>query len=142
MAWAAPTAVVTYASTSLNSLANNLFSSATASSFISNETGLYQYMNLELHLGSCSPVAGGYVDVWLYPSIDAGVTAASDTSSSQGTNLFCTFPLSNGASFAQTLTVYNRAIPPLAFKLAARNMTGVQLPGTGNTLRYTLHNEA
>jgi hypothetical protein len=145
MAWATPTGLITYASSSLNSLGNGVWLSATNSSTISNDVNLYQYMNLELKLGPLTPTNGGYADIWLYSSIDNGTSFASDTGSLLISNLFHTFPLATQSSTSQCVVAYNKPIPPLAFKLAVRNGSGVQFSGTGasaNSLRYTMHNEA
>ena len=141
--WVAPETIVTYASTSMNSLADGAF--AGAGSVISNESGagLYQYIDLEVSLGPVSPAAGAFLDVWIYPSMD-GTTFASPSKPLITTNLLATFQADTTASTSQRMTLANIPIPPLDFQLDIRNKTGVQLSGIGtaaNTLKYRRHYE-
>lgn len=142
--WVAPAAIATALDTVLNSLANATFSSA--SSTITNETGspgLYPYIDLELVLGSLSPSTGAYVDIWLYPTLDAS-NFADASKPLQTSALLYTFQLDTASSTAQRVIARNLIIPPLDFKLAIRNQSGVQLSGIGatpNTLKYRRHYE-
>ena len=142
--WTAPETIVTYASSSMNSLADGSF--AGAGSIISNELGgtvLYQYINLEVSLGPLSPAAGGFVDIWIYPTMD-GSTFASASKPLITSNLLATFQVDTTASTSQRMILANVPIPPLDFKLDIRNKTGVQLGGIGtaaNTLKYRRHYE-
>lgn len=142
--WATPQSLVTYASTSMNSMADGAFLAVANASTISNDTGLFQYIALEVKLGPLSPAAGAFVDIWLYPSLDNGVSFASPSLPLQASNLLATVQLDTSASTSQCLIVTNKTIPPCAFKLSFRNKSGVQTNGTGsspNTFKYVLYNE-
>lgn len=132
--WVAPEAIATAHSTTLNSLADGSFSGA--SSAITNETGLYQSIWLELVLASLSPAAGAYVDIWIEATLDA--TNYSDASKPlQTAKLLYTFQLDTAAATAQRIvTPRPVVIPPLDFKLEVRNKAGVSFGASGNTLKY------
>src|SRR5678815_5278534 len=131
--WAAPEAIATYYTTELNSLANATFVAVGAE--ISNETGLYPYIAFELVLASLSPTAGAYVDIWIDYQPDA--TNYSDPAKPLQTSpLLCTIPLDTTASTAQRINSQICTIMPMDFKLQLRNMAGVALNASGNTLKY------
>lgn len=136
--WVAPEALQTYHTTALNSLADGSYTTIGAA--ITNETDLYQYINVELFLAALSPTAGAFVDVWMYPTMDA-TNFASDSNALQTSNLLCTFQLGITASTVQRLVRTNIPIPPLDFKVNVRNKSGVTLSSSNNTLKYRRHNE-
>ena len=136
--WAAfGESLTAYLSTGLNSLANGAFSALGAD--IANQSDLYEWMELELVLGTQGSArsAGAAVDIY-------GSFAADDTNygsdSVQGlvSNFVARFDL-DAATTARTLTVITR-IYPVKFKLQALNVTGQAFPPTGNTLRYRRFN--
>ena len=109
-------------------------------SAITNSTDLYQYINLEVTLGSLSPAAGAYVDIWCIVSLD-GTTFANTSKPLQTSALLATFQCDTAASTTQRMVIRNVTIPPLDFKLDLRNKTGVQFAPSGNALNYRRHNE-
>lgn len=135
--WVAPEAVSCALYTELNGLASGAYSAASAA--INNETGLYQYVDLELILGSLTPIAGGYVQVDLEPSLDG--TTYVNTGECNHMNQITVFGLDTGTA-CQSLERVNLPIPPLSFKFTVRNHAGVALAaGSLNALRYRRHNE-
>lgn len=134
--WVAGDTIATALSTELNSLANG--SATAASTAIDNETGLYQYLNLELVLASLTPTGAPTVSVYITYSTDNG-TSFDDVSSAEA-ELLAVLPLSTTAS---TKRVSRGAIPirPLQFKLFAVNNSGVALAASANTVRYRRNNE-
>src|SRR5262245_31776071 len=130
--WVAPESIASTLTTELNSLADGSFSSA--SSAIDNESDLYEFMELELNLASLSPTAGAYVDIWIETAPD-GTNYSDHGKALQTGGLLCTFPLDTTASTAQRLPLAVVSIPPVKFKLSARNKAGVALGSSGNTLK-------
>ena len=141
MKWTTPASIATALSTELNGLANGSYSNASGA--IDNETGLYQFMQVELNLASLTPVSGQSVAVYLLSSLDGtnfadggGAVAPPDGS------LLTIFSL-RAATAAQRRVSSVLEAPPLQFKLVVCNMTitsGVAFGATGNTLKYRLFN--
>jgi hypothetical protein len=136
--WATPESIQSALTTQLDALGNAVFSAS--SSAIDNLTNLYQYIDLEVVLGSLSPTAGAYVDVWLEPTLD-GSNYADHGKALQTSHLLCSLQLDTAAATAQRLVKTNVPIPPYSFKLALRNGAGVALNASGNTLKFRRHNE-
>jgi hypothetical protein len=132
--WVAPESIATALSTDLNSLANGGVSAASAA--IDNETGLYQYISLELYLASLNPTGTPIVQVYLISTLDA--TNYDDTTPPTF-NLLTTFDLATGAA-TKRRTRWNIPIPPLSFKLIVKNNSGVAFSSSGSTLKYRRYN--
>lgn len=136
--WTAPEAIATYFSTGLNSLTDGSFVGVGAA--ISNETDLYQYIDLELNLAALSPTAGAFVDIWILPTMD-GTNYATAGKPLITSALLCTFQLDTTGATAQRLMLTDVVIPPLNFKLDLRNKAGASFGASGNTLKYRRHYE-
>ena len=134
--WAAPEAIASALTTGLDSLANG--SASAASAAIDNETDLYQYINLELVLGSLTPTGTPSVDIYLLATLDG--TNYDDSSPSNGGSYLASFSFST-ATAAKRCVLKNLVIPPLKFKLVAVNNAGPSLASSGNTVKYRRHNE-
>lgn len=136
--WVAPEAASCALYTELNGLKSGGYSAASAT--IANETGLFQYINLELILGSITPISGGYVQVDLEPSLDG--TTFVDTGQCLHMNQLTVFQLDTSSCVGRRLVRNNIPIPPLDFKLTVRQVSGVALAyGTLSALRYRRHYE-
>jgi len=136
--WVAPEAASCALYAQLNGLLSGGYSAA--SSAIDNTTDLFQYMNVEIILGSLTPIAGGYIQVDLEPSLDG--TTFVDTGECNHMNALTIFQLDSSSCVGQRLVKTNIPIPPLQFKLSVRQVSGVALAyGTLNALRYRRHNE-
>lgn len=131
--WLAPEAIATYYTTELNSLASPSFVAVGAE--IANETDLYPYIMFELVLASLSPTAGAYVDIWIDYQAD-GTNYSDPAKSLQTSSLLCTIQLDTTAATAQRINSNLCTIMPIDFKLQLRNMSGVTLNASGNTLKY------
>lgn len=134
--WVAPESIATALTTELNSLSDGSLS--TLSSEIDNETGLYQYMGLELSLASFNPSGSPYVEVYLFKSIDG--TNYEDGSSTLSQCLLVALPVTTGSS-AKESHAANLLIPPFKFKLGVRNKTGSAFAASGSVLSYRRYNE-
>ena len=98
-------------------------------------------MALELVIGTQGSArdAGGYVAVYLLPSVDdTTFSYGDDTPLIDPGTLLCIFSL-DAATTARTVTRVNLPIPPLDFKLLVENQTGQALGATGNSLSYRLY---
>ena len=136
--WAAPETITTVFTTELDGLTDGSFSGQ--SSAITNETGLYQYIDFELVLASLSPAAGAFVDLWLDATLD-GSNYADASKALQTSALLCAIALDTAAATGQRIVVCNIPIPPLDFKLQLRNKAGVSLAANSNTLKARRHYE-
>lgn len=134
--WVAPENIATALTTELNSLADGSLSSLSAA--IDNATDLYQYMALELTLASLNPTGVPYVEVYLFKSVDG--TNYEDGSASLTQCLAAIIPVTTGSS-AKESYMANIVIPPLKFKLAAKNATNVAFAAANNILSYRRYNE-
>lgn len=136
--WGTPEAIATTLSTELNSLGNGSYSAA--SSAITNSSGLYKYISLELVLASLTPSGAPYVEVYLVPTIDGtNYVDGGGAVAPPAESLLATFSLSTSTG-AKRRAVANLLIPPYDFKLVLRNMSGVSLAANSNTLKYRRHN--
>lgn len=130
--WLAPEAIATYYTTELNSITTGTFVAVGAE--LANETDLYQYIVFEVVLASLTPAAGGYVDIWIDYQTD-GTNYADPAKPLQTSAFLCALGLDTTAA-AQRITSRPCAILPIDFKLQLRNMAGVTLAASGNTLKY------
>jgi len=96
-------------------------------------SGLYPYAAFELISTALSPTAGGYVDIWLYPTLDGSNYGDADKFL-QTAHLLCTFQVDTAAATAQRIIKPTVTIPPFDFKLEMRNETGANL-SSGTQLR-------
>lgn len=141
--WLAPEAVTSALFTELNSLADSTsdttgFSAVSAE--ISNETDLFQYINLEFVLATqgAARAAGGFVAVYIVYALD-GTIYGNDTDKAY-TEQLTAFQF-DAATTARRITKTNLPIPPLDFKLQVLNDTGQALASGANALNYRRHNE-
>lgn len=142
--WVAPGTLTTALSTELNSLADSTsdttgFSALSAE--VNGETGLQQYIDLELVLAAqgAARASGAFVAVYIAYAVDSTPNYP-DTANKPLDRLLCIFGL-DAATTARRLTVTNLPLAPLKFKLYVLNDTGQAFAATGNTLKYRLHNE-
>lgn len=138
--WTAPSTTPTSAlTTELNSLANGSYSDASAA--INNTSNLHNRIALQLHLGSLTPTAGGYVAVYAVRSWDVGTTfvdGGGSTAPPAGTRI-AVFDLSTSTGAKERDAVAE--IDPCQFKLVLQNQAGVALNASGNTLKYVTYTE-
>jgi hypothetical protein len=136
--WTTPEAITSALTTELNSLANAAYSAASAA--ITNSSGLYEWMALELHLASLTPTGSPYIQVFLLPVIDTVYEDGGGAVAPSNGTLICTWDLSTSVG-AKQRTKAGILIPPFDFKLALLNQAGPALGATLNTLKYRRYNE-
>lgn len=141
--WQAPSALTSYLTTELNSLADSTsdttgFSAVGAE--IANGTALNRFIALELVLATqgAARTAGGFVAVYINLSADG--TNYDDTSNKAFAQLLAVFPL-DAATTARRLTLADIPIPPVDFKMLVLDDTGQAFAATGNSLSYRTYNE-
>jgi hypothetical protein len=110
------------------------------SSAITNATGLYQYAALEFNSSLTNAAAGGFVSVWLYPTLDLTNYADSTGKSLQTASLMATIALDVTAASAQRVVLTNIPIPPFDFKMNMYNGTGSSM-SSGTTLTMVRYYE-
>ena len=140
--WTNPDTLASILTTELNSLANSTSDTtgfSSLSSEIDNTVGLYQYIELELHLAAQGGArsASGFVDIMIAAAVDSTPTYPDD-SNAAFTELLASFQF-DAATTARTLTRTLIPIPPCKFKLYAWNKTGQALAASANTLKYRRH---
>jgi len=136
-------AIATALTTDLNSLANG--STSALSGEIDNSTTKYLYADMELYLASLYPAAGGYVALYLVPTVDGTNYPLFDTGASPGTannNYFVGSFTTLNASGIQRIAMREIQLPPGKYKLAVYNGAGVALAASGNTLSWRPFNTA
>lgn len=142
--WVAPDTLASILTTELDALANSTTDTtgfSALSSEINNESGLFQYIDLELRLSTQGGArsAGGWVGIFIAAAVDNTPTYPADSIAS------LVIPLAafqfDAATTARILTVFNIPIPPLKFKVQAWNKTGQAFGATTNILKYRRHNE-
>lgn len=136
--WAAPDTIASLLNgTELNSLANLALSAQSAA--IDNESGLFEYMEVELQLASLTPTGTPFCLLYLVKSIDGG-SNYEDLTTSASHLVVASFPMSTAVA-AKRIVVANILIPPVFFKLAIQNQVGPGLASSGNLIRYRRYNE-
>jgi hypothetical protein len=136
-------AIATALTTELNSLANG--SSSALSAEIDNSTTKYLYADMELNLASLTPTAGGFVSLYLVPTIDGTNYPLFDAGTSPGTannNYFVASFTTKAAAAAQRIAMREIQLPPGKYKLAVYNGAGAALAASGNTLSWRPYNTA
>lgn len=134
--WVAPDTIASALTTQLDSLGDGVASAA--STAIDNDSDLYQYIELEIHLASLTPGSSPSVVILLQKSVDG--TNYEDGSELNNAAVF------TGASFSTAASAHHMClgplvIPPCKFKLILVNHAGAALASSGNTLKYRRFNE-
>ena len=110
--------------------------------------GGYLYGDFELTLGSLTALAGGYVGLYIVPSLDgsnfapsgaAGALAGATVGPGEG-YLSAVFPL-YAATSVQLAYATNVPLPPLNFRVVLQNVSGATfaVKGQGNALKLSRH---
>ena len=138
--WSAPGSAATLLSTELDSLASN--ARAIASSAIDNEAGRQTYGEMELSLTFAgSPAAGGYVALYLVPSLDGSNFADGSAGVPPAAPLLAgVFPV-RSVNTAQRLHLRGVPLPPLKFKALLENKTDQAFASSGNTIRMRSYSD-
>ncbi len=137
------TALTTELSPAGVGLANG--STSALSAEIDNSTTKYLYADMELNLASLTPTSGGYVALYLVPTVDGTNYPLFDTGASPGTannNYFVGSFTTKAAAAAQRIVMREIQLPPGKYKLAVYNGAGVALASSGNTLSWRPYNTA
>jgi hypothetical protein len=138
--WEAPSDIVTYLSTELNSLAdgaNDL--GAKIDNVADGENELYIDLEFYIALQGGSRDADGRVEIYLLTSIDnTNFDMGGDSTDPRPSSLLCVFSL-DAATTARYRTFHSLPIPPFDFKLLVMNETGQNFASSGNTLKYRMH---
>lgn len=141
--WLAPESLTSALTTELNSLADSTSDTTGFSAVsveISNETDLFQYIELEVVIAAqgAARASGAFVAVYINYSADG--TTYDDTSNKAFAEVLTVFGL-DAATTARRLTRVNVPIPPTDFKLLVLNDTGQAFAASGNTLKFRRYNE-
>lgn len=128
----APVSRGTGLTTELNSLADGAYS-AIGTEF-DNTTNLDQYGQAHIHLGSLSPAAGAFVQLFLVQEIAATYENEPKSTNPGGQMSVAVCSVDTAASSAKEIATPLFAIPPGKFKLVLLNKCGVALNASGNTV--------
>lgn len=126
--WAAPSSAQTMITTEANSLAT-AGTTALGTAWDNTSTRYVQCAG-EVYLASLTPASGGYVQVYLVPAPDGTNYGDAGVNS----NLVATIYPSTSAS-AKRLMFENVPMGPFLYKVALKNVTGVTLAASGNTVK-------
>lgn len=138
--YSAPSAIATYLTTELNSLAdagNKLGAKIDNEADGENE----MFLDVELYVSTQGSArdAGAYIELYLLSSVDGtNFGYGSDSLDPPASSLLDVFLL-DAATTARYLTLANLQLPPLDFKLLLINNTGQAFAATANTLKYRIH---
>lgn len=138
--YSAPSAIATYLTTELNSLAdagNKLGAKIDNVADGENE----MFINLELYVAAQGSArsADARVEIYALPSIDdTNFDYGDDSTNPSPSNLIAVLPL-DAATTARYVTATNLRIPPLDLKLLVVNETGQAFAATLSTLKYRIH---
>lgn len=125
--WAAPSSVQTMLTTELNSLANG--STTALGSAWDNTSSRYMQAAGEIYLGSLTPTAGGYVQVYLVPALD-GTNYGDIVNINMVAKIY-----PSTSTGAKRLTFESVPLGPFLYKVALLNQCGVTLASSGNTVK-------
>ena len=133
-------ALAAYLSTGLDSLANSTSTSTglKLGAAIDNSAGLYTEVTWRLKLGTLTPGAGGFVELYCLPGDDdtGNFAEGSDSLQPQSCYLAWVWPLNPASGAPYHFT--GRLWLPRYSKWLLRNKAGVALASSGNTLQYQL----
>lgn len=135
--------------TELNSLASSSTTTLAISSaggsagvFSQSQTNGAIYSDAEfLAGGTYTPLAGGFIELWLLRSLDA--TSYEDGSAAivPGRPADLIIPVRAGAAIAPRAGVSGLILPPFSWKALVRNQTGATLPASGNKVSLTAYSQ-
>lgn len=92
--------------------------------------------------GTFTPVAGGFIEVWLLRSLDGGSTYEDGSASiAPGRPADLIIPVRAGTTITPRAGVSGLVLPPGFYKPIARNQTGATLPATSNLIRFAMYTE-
>ncbi len=129
--------------TEMNALANSATNTLTAVGSAVQNTGGLIYCDAEFIAGSTyTPLANGYLEVWLLLSLDGGTNYEDGSASvAPGRMADIQIPIRSGTAITPRGTVHGIILPPSFYKPILRNQTGATLPATGNILRFVTYTE-
>ncbi len=136
-------AVANLLTTELNSLANSTANVLSTLGAAFQNTGGWIYADVEFTPGgSITPVAGGFIELWLLRSLDGGTNyEAGDATHAPGRPADIIIPCIAGAG-TNRIGANGLILPPAFYKPIVRNQSGVALSATGNIVRYALYTES
>ena len=139
LTWTSLGTLTTILSTELNALAS---AARSISAAIANATATDRWMDLELNVTfGVAPSAGGYVGVYIVPSLDGTNYSDGDASIVPPATMFVgSFPV-RAVTTAQKVHIKQVPLQPLNFKVVVDNQSGQAFPATGSTVKYRTYNE-
>lgn len=128
--------------TELNSLANG--STTALSAEIDNTTNLYKYIDFEVYLASAAFTGTSYVSLYVVPTLDGTNYPDWDAGASPGlgNNNYWVGDLFVKAATGTERHVLRGALMPAGkFKVGLKNVGGVALASSGNTVSHRQYND-
>lgn len=137
--WTALGTLTTALSTGLDALANV---ARAISAAITNSTAKDRWIDIELNVTfAVAPSAGGYVGVYLIPSLDGTNYSDGDGTIVPPATMFVgSFPV-RAVTTAQRVHLRQIQLPPTDFKVLVDNQSGQAFPASGSTVKYRTYNE-
>ena len=131
--WSVPV-ITTVLTTELNSLANNTVSAL--GPVYDNAAAKDVYVDIELHLASLTPTAGGYIALYAALAVDGSTYGDAKRESME--QLVGIFQLDTAAAVKHR-SLKNVMLPPALMKFYLDNQSGVALAASGNTVKINAY---
>ncbi len=139
--WLAGESPASALTTELNSLGNG---NTALSAAIDNLADLYEYIDIEVYLASYTTGSVPFVSIWFLYSVD-GTNYEDGSAGTPGTipdrQPDAVIPLKSTTASAWRRVAVGIPLGPLKFKVLLQNNTGATLASSGNTVKYSRHNE-
>lgn len=133
--------------TELNALANSSTTTLAISSvggmsgiFGQSQTAGAVYADAEYAAGgTASPLAGGFIELWLLRSLDGTNFEDGTAAIPPARPADLIIPVRDGTAITPRAGASGLVLPPFSWKALVRNQTGVALPATGNKISLTAY---
>lgn len=135
--------VANWLTTELNALGNSNANTLSTLGAAFQNTNARIFADVEFVAGGTfTPVAGGFIEVWLLRSLDGGTNYEDGSASAApGRPADLIIPVRAGTTITPRAGVQGVALPPGFYKPLARNQTGASLPASGNIVRFAMYTE-
>lgn len=135
--------VANWLTTELNALGNSSGNTLSTLGAAFQNTNARVFADVEFVAGGTyTPLAGGFIEVWMLRSLDGGTNYEDGSASvAPGRAPDIVLPVRAGTTITPRAGASGLIIPPGFYKALARNQTGATLPASGNLIRFAMYSE-